>query len=86
MPLSLNQENTKTAFTQVGDFSKAIKERANGKKPEKVACHVRFLKDVRRSMFTLMFTQITRTEWLSASTSFVGISRKTQALVQEDIS
>ena len=60
MPLSLNQENTKTAFTQVGDFSKVIKESANGKKAEKVACQVRFLKVVRRSIIR-MFTQIKRT-------------------------
>ena len=61
--MPLNQENAKTVLTQMGDFSKFIKERANGKKAEKVAYQVRFLKVVQRSIvFTLMFTQITRTE------------------------
>lgn len=60
--MPLNQENTKTVLTQIGDFSKVIKERANGKKAEQVAYQVRFLKVVQRSIvFTLMFTQITRT-------------------------
>lgn len=52
----------KSCLTQMGDFSKLIKERANGKKAEKVAYQVRILKVVQRSIvFTLMFTQITRT-------------------------
>jgi len=83
--MPLNRENTKTLFTQVVDFSKVVKKGTNGKKTEKVACQVRFIEVFQRSMFTLMFTQITRTEWLSSSTSFVEISRKIQALFQEDI-
>ena len=61
--MPLNQENAKTVLTQMGDFSKLVKERANGKKAEKGAYQVRFLKVVQWSIvFTLMFTQITRTE------------------------
>ena len=35
--MPLNQENAKTVLTQMGDFLKLIKERANGKKAEEVA-------------------------------------------------
>ena len=75
----------KNSFHSGGGFFKSRKKRTNGKKTEKVACQVRFIKVFQRSMFTLMFSQITRTEWLSSSTSFVEISRKIQALFQEDI-
>ena len=57
--MPLNHKNTKTVLTQMGDFSKVIKERANGKKAEKVAYQVHFLKVVQQSIvFTQMFTQI----------------------------
>ena len=60
---AFNSRKHKNCFNSDGGFFKVIKERANGKKAEKVAYQVRFLKVVQRSIvFTLMFTQITRTE------------------------